>query len=53
MYNNYKVYITKHAYKSSILNLKYSIIVFLKTNITINVIIIIRFSILRFIINQD
>ena len=29
----------KHAYKLSILNLKYSIIAFLKTNIIINVII--------------
>ena len=39
MYNNYKIYIMKYIYKLNILNLKYLIIAFLKTNITINVII--------------
>ena len=37
----------KHAYKSNILNLKYSIIVSLKTNIIINVIIYHIYFLLR------
>ena len=39
----------KHAYKSSILNLKYSIIAFLKANIMINVIIYHAYLLLRLI----
>ena len=40
-------FIMKHVYKSSILSLRYSIIVFSKTNITINNIIFFAYFLLR------